>query len=193
MLDISYKRGDLASRVNKMIGSLHGAQDDVLLKVFSSKCCHFYGSSAWRLRDNSIKDFHTMYNRSVRRILSLPYRTHTRLLPLITSKANSSYEIHARFVKMVFAASECDNKLIKYITNHAMSKVTSIIGSNLDYIRMAYSLNKTAVRHYNFRKHYERTVTIEEQCVAYAIKDLMNNLVDFGDFHANMIFELCVS
>ena len=74
-----------------------------------------------------------------------------------------------------------------------MSKVTSIIGSNLDYIKMAYSLNKKTVRHYNIRKHYEKTVTIAELCTAQAIKDLMNNLVDFGDFHANMIFELCVS
>jgi len=43
------------------------------------------------------------------------------------------------------------------------------------------------------RKHYERTATIEEKCAAQAIKDLMDNLVDFGDFHADMIFQLCIS
>ena len=191
-LDVSLKRGDLASRVNKLMGSLQGASSDVLMKVFSSKCCHFYGSSAWRLRDNNIKDFETMYNRSVRRVLHLPYRTHTRLLPLLTGKANAMEEICARFVKMLYAASEGDNKLVRYITKEAMTRATSIAGSNMLFIKRNYGLDAREIRCYNFRRHHLKIATNHEQCTAQAIRDLRGDLVDFHPFQAEALFELCV-
>ena len=187
--DVSLKRGDLASRVNKIIGSLHGASDEVLMKVFSSKCCHFYGATAWRFTDKHVSQFHTMYNRCVRRILKLPYMTHTRFLPLLTDRPNSREEITARFVKMVFTASQSDNSFIKHILNRSIKTANSIIGSNIDYIKTVFSLSLSDMRSFNFRK--QDTLTVEDKCTVQAIKDLKNFAIDFTDFD-EFLYKLCV-
>jgi exonuclease III len=190
-VDVSHKRGDLASRVNKMLGSLGGASDDVLIKVFYSQCCHFYGTSAWRLNDRSVQQFHTMYNRCVRRVLELPYRTHTRFLPLLSGSANSQDQVVARFVKMLCTALDSDNSLIRYITNNGLIMATSIIGSNIDFISDKFSIQRREVRTYNYREHYKICVTQDDICSIKAIKELKvdNSFKDFYDF----VNYLCVT
>ena len=75
--EVSMKRSDLIGRVNTVLGNLHGVPRESVMKVFRSKCCHYYGSQAWQLDQNCVKDFATMWNRCVRRLLCLPNRTHS--------------------------------------------------------------------------------------------------------------------
>ena len=184
--DVTLKRGDLVSRVNKMIGSLHGASDNVLMKVFGSQCCHFYGTSAWMLNDRNISQFHTMYNRCVRRILKLPFRTHTRYLPLLAERANSREEIVARFVRLLFSALQSDNSLIRHVSNRALATTNSIIGANMDYIKTTYRISFSQISTFDFRKQHLQTITQEDLCNIQAIKDIKNFEIDF--FEINEFF-----
>lgn len=81
--DVGVKKRDLFSRVNTMLVILPDAPENVLLPIFQSKCCHFYGTQAWCLRDKYVPAFFTAWNRSVRKILGLHPATHCRFLPVL--------------------------------------------------------------------------------------------------------------
>ena len=82
--EISFKRGDLAGRTNVLLSQFGNMDHIVLLKIFKAQCVHIYGCQSWNLADKHVSMYHTMYNRCVRRILKLPFRTHTAFLPRLT-------------------------------------------------------------------------------------------------------------
>jgi hypothetical protein len=183
--DVSLKRGDLASRVNKILGSFTGVNDRVKLKMFESQCCHFYGATAWRLTDKNVGQFHTMYNRSIRRILQLPPRTHTRFLPPLSGRSNSLDEIVARFVKMMLSAMESDNPLICYIVNHGQNSALSLIGNNIEFVKTHYCIRLKDFQVYDFRKHYLKRLSVDDQYTIKAVIDMvkMDNFATFMNFY----------
>ena len=81
--EIQLKRSDLVGRVNTVIANPRNAPGNVLSAVFNTQYCHFYGAQAWDLSSPHVKAFGLMWNRCVRRLLRLPYRTHTRYLSLM--------------------------------------------------------------------------------------------------------------
>ena len=97
--EINYKRGDLAGRVNSLKAKLPLTDDSISIKLFTSQCCHLYGCEIWNVCDQAIKLFVTMHNRSVRRILNLPYTTHTAYLPCISGGRPITEQIHNRISK----------------------------------------------------------------------------------------------
>ena len=76
--EINVKKGDHVGGVNSVTVNLAGMSDQVIMQVFNSQCCHYYGSAAWNLTDKHVSQFYAMYNKCVRRLLNLPYKTHTR-------------------------------------------------------------------------------------------------------------------
>jgi hypothetical protein len=86
--EIRRKKHDLVQRVNYVVSTLGNCKDAIIKQVFNSKCAHFYGCQSWNLLDKNVKQFETMWNRCVRRILNLPNCTHRRLLPLLMGSLN---------------------------------------------------------------------------------------------------------
>ena len=74
--EIVAKKGDLIGRVNSMTANFGGAPTEVLKTLFTSQCSHLYGCQSWNLADKSTNTFMTTWNRCVRRVLNLPYRSH---------------------------------------------------------------------------------------------------------------------
>ena len=54
------KRKDLFGRVNDALTALPKAPEEIILHVFNSKYCHFYGLQAWRLTDKHAEVFQSM-------------------------------------------------------------------------------------------------------------------------------------
>ena len=77
-LDVAKKKGDLFGRVNALLVALPDAPEHLLLRVFDTKCCHFYGVQSWDLSDKHTNHFFTAWNRCARRLLELHPATHTR-------------------------------------------------------------------------------------------------------------------
>ncbi len=69
------KKSDMLQRVNTVEVSLGKSNDMIISKVFNSQCTHFYGAQAWWFGDKVVKEFKTMWNRCMRRLLPLPYET----------------------------------------------------------------------------------------------------------------------
>ena len=122
--EVAIKRGDLVGRVNGILANFNYVSVDVKLKLLGSQCAHFYGCQAWNLNDNNIQQFYSMYNQCVRRLLQLPYRTHTRLIPHLTGRPSVEDQIAKRarkFISTVTAMSGRVGFLARYSDHDHLS------------------------------------------------------------------------
>ena len=132
--DVRMKRSDLVYRVNHTTSTLGKCHKSVIVNIFNTKCCHFYGAQSWNFCDPNIKQFETMWNRCVRRILDLPLLTHRILLPGLIGKLSAVEQIYCRFVKLYNGMLKSDNKRIVYIAKMSNTYRHSIIAENLSLI-----------------------------------------------------------
>ncbi len=75
-----------------------------------------------------LHDFQIMWNRFVRRILQLPYATHTRFLPHIMEISSATDEINGRFLKMCKVMEHAKNSRVSFLTKLSISMSRLIIG-----------------------------------------------------------------
>lgn len=169
--EIQYKEGDLVGRVNSLLGNLGDAPAGILRQVFLSDCCHFYSATAWQFRDASVQSFHTMWNRCVRRIYRLPYKTHTRFLPHILNARTSDEQICQRFLLMVKRMCSSNNARIRNIANRGLQNCSTIIGENLSYIKCKSGINKDALMTLGSRLTFHR-YSDNDKCTLLAICEL---------------------
>ncbi len=144
--EVVKKKGDLIQRVNSLLVSLGRGSDASVKKAFNTKCAHFYGAPALDFSDRAVAKFQTMWNRCVRRVLRLPYATHTRFLPLIMDISSVRDQIYSRFLKMCNRMEISDNVHVKYFTCCSMASPRSIIGTNLDIIGRRLHLNQSSLK-----------------------------------------------
>jgi hypothetical protein len=71
---------------NALFVTFKGLDSDILFELFSSYCCTYYGLMCCSLRSRNLDKLYVAWNKSVRRIFRLPYRTHTNILPAIIGK-----------------------------------------------------------------------------------------------------------
>jgi hypothetical protein len=142
--DVKYKKGDMIQRVNTSLASLDGSDDRILLKVFNSQCAHLYGTTSWNFQDKSVKEFVTAWNRCVRRLLRLPFMTHTRYLPHLLGSSGVTDQIYSRFVKMCNSIRVSENQRLKFLFESCVRHSRSIIGGNLRVVakRLGMSISK---------------------------------------------------
>ncbi len=107
--EIRMKKSDIIQRVNTVVVSLGKSNDMIISKVFNSQCTHFYGAQAWRFRDKAVKEFQTMWNQCIRKLLTLPYETHRRFLPHLIGTPSASDQIFSRFLKMQLKMETSEN------------------------------------------------------------------------------------
>ncbi len=114
--EIRMKKSDMTEMVNTVVLSLGKSNDMIICKVFNSECTHFYGAQAWRFGDKAVKEFQTMWNRCIRRLLTLPYETHRRFLPYLIGTPSASDQIFSRFLKMQLKMETSENYHVSFIT-----------------------------------------------------------------------------
>ncbi len=138
MTEIRINKSDMIQRVNTEVVSLAKGNDMIISKVFNSQCTHFYRAQAWRFGDKAIKEFQTMWNRSIRRLLTLPYETH---LPHLIGTPSTSDKILSRFLKMQLKMDTSENHSVSFITRMCRDSAKSISGSNFRVIAKRLSID----------------------------------------------------
>ena len=112
--DVSLKRRDLFTRVNATLALTQNVPEQVLMKIFSSECCHFYELQAWCLTDKCVKQFFTAWNRIVHHVLQLRPATHSGLLPYVTG-----WDVRTRVMnscmKLVRSVQQHSDFLVRFI------------------------------------------------------------------------------
>ena len=124
-----------------------------------------------------------MWNRCSRRILKLPYKTHTRFLPQLLGMPSSMEQIMSRFVNVVKVMLCSDNRTVNYLAKHCIARSGSIMNINLFQTCTETGLEIEQLL--NCSKRCKITAnkyqcSFEDLCAIKAVKELKNdNLNDW--------------
>ena len=140
--DVIAKKGKFLGSVNWFVGHFqHKLPINVYTKLFNTYCTSFYGSTLWNIHDNAFKDICITWNKCVRRVMAIPYTTHTALLGPIMGCVHISLRFVKRFCKFIDTMYNSSNKIVKYFYLNACYSAQSPIGRNLAMMRFKYGLS----------------------------------------------------
>jgi hypothetical protein len=164
------------ARSNAMLASFRRFELNVRLYLFNMYCCPLYGVLCSSLSDNNMGGLYVAWNKVIRKIVRLPYRTHTALLPQIIGSPHIKFSIYGRFLKFAHHNINSKNPLVRSMSASACRRRTSLFGANLAIVLSGYD------------------ITVEDFYL-YSFSDVMRlvkraNHVDVNDYRAGFIREL---
>ena len=112
--NLSKSINEFVSKITRIKASFSYADTDVLYKLLKSYCMPLYGCALWDFSKKYVSRFFITWRKSVRYLLNLPYKTHSRLLSRIVGDKAIEAQLHCRFVKYLVSLHESDNVLLKY-------------------------------------------------------------------------------
>ena len=73
---------------NKLRSNFGMLQSNVLINLFKSYCCSFYGSHLWKFNSTGFDKCCKAWNIAIRKLLELPYNAHVYLLGPLVKQIN---------------------------------------------------------------------------------------------------------
>ena len=119
------------------MGNYGGLQTEMLIKLFDSYCCSFYGSQVWNINSPGFNRCCVQWNKAVRRILKVPYRTHTWLLGPLLNQQHVKMQFQRKILRFVYTM--LNNTNIKcYIMYFAVSQLFIEHALGAKYVLFAF-------------------------------------------------------
>ena len=119
-----------------------------------------------------------MWNRCVRRVFRLPYRTHTRFLTSFLNAPHVLEQVFARFVGMLRAMKMSDNAKIQFLAKHVIFSPTSITARNLYLISQKLQIGSEEVTSVKTFRNTLYHLTNEDTSIIQVIKEMKDNMCD---------------
>ena len=145
ILDIKQKKGHFVSSINKVISKFYGAPFNVKCRLFQMYCTSLYGCQTWDISSKNIDVMCKTWNKCIRRLLGLPYNTHTRFLPYIIGFQSGRCNIDLRLCRYVKLWLKSKNKLLLYFLDRAFYMDQGIISNSIKYLCHTYNLTKREI------------------------------------------------
>lgn len=141
--DCGAKISHFIGYVNKLRVNFGHVQPTILCKLFKTFCCSFYGSPLWKYTSEQYSKLCTTWNVAVRKVLSLPYRTHTVLLGPLLRQPHIRHQLYIRDVRFIYNMFLSNNDIVKKCFSNAFYHSNSCIGEKLAFFRFNYGIDVT--------------------------------------------------
>lgn len=105
--DITHRRNCFVGQVNNVLCFFNKIDVLVKLRLFKSFCSGTFGSELWTLDDDCIDIFCVAWRKALRHIFSLPYNTHSYLLPVISNTLPILDELSKRSARVYCRGTSC--------------------------------------------------------------------------------------
>jgi hypothetical protein len=139
-VEIDKKCGVFYGNCNYLSATFRNVGNQNILKLFNSYCCHYYGSQSWKLNDKNISKIYVAWNKAVRHLCRLSYRTHTFFLPYVTNSLYVKDQLYIRSANMIMAMLKSPNESVRMLAKSNIDRKTSIIGANWNEILTFFSV-----------------------------------------------------
>jgi hypothetical protein len=127
-------QNELIGRVCFLHARFRVCSYDVLRTLFISYCTSFYGSSLWKLKPHDLEPLSIAWRKSIRRLLDLSSRTHSRYIPYnIIALPDVSIMLCNRFRRFFSRCLFSPNPLIAVCARLSFSSV-SIVNNNINQL-----------------------------------------------------------
>ena len=136
--DIEHKIGIFISQVNNVNRRFEQLSACVKRVLMQTYCCSWFGCQTWEIKSSCATKMNTTWNKAVRRVLYIPYRTHRALLPYLSNN-DTFYKQHcARFIKFYNSMVTSKNASVKFIAEYVQTSVVSATGRNRVHCQLLY-------------------------------------------------------
>ena len=128
---LDFIKNDFVKKVNSFIGDFSDMSSNIKYDLFRTYCMSFYGSN---ISDLSKTDSLCIeWRKAVRRILGVPYRTHSDLLYHIVRDIPPDIYLQQRFINFFYAGLYNENTLVSFMFKNALCN-SSRLGPNMKLI-----------------------------------------------------------
>jgi len=181
--DITSRRNGFIGQVNSLLCFFNKLDVFTRLKLFKSYCTSMYGCELWMLNSNFVEDFCVAWKKAVRRVINLPYNTHSYLLPLLTDTLPILDEICKRSARFIVSCLVCSCKLVQSVAWHSIvaAKYNSVLGSNAWFCceRYGWSVDQFIeadidLSNCNFFSHCRGLVSYSELSTACSLLEVIS-------------------
>ena len=152
---------------------------------------NLYGNLFWDLSSEKVTSFYTLWHKCLRKLLDLPYTTHSRYIPLIVNDVPVETQLFRRVNNFMCNMSASTNLCVKLCTKLVLNGSCSNISKTLNHI--IYHTNVSMKVMYNTNCQLLKAVrdhnTSNEEDLKHVgnIKDLLSMRVFKNGFTAGEI------
>ena len=125
------KVGGFIYQVNFLRAHFKGVDVNVIIRLFRTYCTAFYGSQAWDFSQQYVHNVYSKFNRGVRLLLRLPFKTHRNILPILLNCHMPELLLVKRFHQMHCKMNVSTNSVIRDIASIMLRDQRSILAKNL--------------------------------------------------------------
>ena len=125
---------------NRFLSNFNTCGSFIKNKLFQQYCCSYYGSQLWPLWNNKFDKVCVKWRNAIRRIWNLPYRTHCKMLPIITDHYPVEMLLECKFVNFIKTLAKSNNKSVSYMGNYMSSDCRSTYGHNIRHLYLKYDI-----------------------------------------------------
>ncbi len=108
----------------------------VKTSLFETFCTSFYGSVLWPMNHNSLNRLYVLWRKIIRRIWSLPLRTHCNLLPDISQLVPIRTQLLVRYCKFYWNALRSTNSLVSSLAKRCSYSDSPVAVSRRELLRV---------------------------------------------------------
>ena len=94
----------------------------------------------WKINSLYFKNVSICWNKAVRRIVNVPYTTHTWMLGPILNQTHISTQLIKRCIRFLFGMASSHNIIVYTCYNNAIGSSQTPMGSNIAYFRDKYGI-----------------------------------------------------
>ena len=140
--DILAKRNSLCRNINNVLCYFNKCDPFVKLKLVRSYCSDFYGSVLWKMSHNTTDSICVAWRKGLRRTLSLPFCTHSRLVAPICDFLPLRDELICRCASFISKCLFSDNGVVRAVARNGVyfMRMLSPVGVNSQFCCDYYGL-----------------------------------------------------
>ena len=141
--DIAHARNSFIGQTNNVLCFFSKVDTSVKLKLFRAYCSSLYGCEVWELSSSDMESICVAWRKALRRILNLPYNTHSSLIPVITETLPIFDEICRRTARFIYSCYVSPSQLVRFVSRYCVvfGKHCSTLGSNALFLCDRYDLS----------------------------------------------------
>ena len=107
--ELNCKTSELIVNTNHILSVFKHASFEIKYKLFKTYSMPLYGCVLWDHSSQCMEKLYVTWRKCVRKILNVPYNTHSVLLPIICNDLNIECQLYKRVLKFFTSLGKSDN------------------------------------------------------------------------------------
>ena len=132
---------------NHLVSTFRNASYGIKYKLFKTFAMPLYGCVLWDYSAVYIEKLFLCWRKCIRRLLSVPYNTHSVLLPIICSDLPIECQLHKRVIKFFICLAKSKNIYNNLALQLIVKGSKSRMSTSLNFICYKYGICKYDLSH----------------------------------------------